>query len=71
MSYWVYENYPNDKAMVHKALCPWCNHGKGTSGTGYTKNGEWQGPFSNVQEAHDKAQSTERSDIRDCAQCFR
>ena len=67
MRYWVYENYPNDKAIVHRASCSFCNRGAGIHGTGKTRNGEWHGPFDNTQQARYAAKNTQRMDIRDCA----
>ena len=69
MRYWVYENYPNDKAIVHRASCSYCNRGAGIHRIGKTRNGEWHGPFDDVQDARDRARSTYRSDVRDCTIC--
>ena len=69
MHYWVYENYLNDKAMVHLAYCSFCNRGTGIHGTGKTRNGEWHGLFENAQEARLAAKNTRRVDVRDCAIC--
>lgn len=69
MAYWVYENYPTDKAMVHLASCSFCKRGTGVHGAGKTRNGEWHGPFGNAQEARFAAKNTQRVDVRDCAKC--
>jgi len=40
MDFYVY--FPvSQKATIHRAICPWCNFGKGLSGTG--KKDDWRG----------------------------
>ena len=67
--YWVYENYPNKKAVVHRSDCRHCQDGLGTHGTGNTKNGVWHGPFTDADSALAKATSTHRANIRTCSIC--
>ena len=43
MRYWVYENYPTNKAMVHEDSCGFCNYGGRVRG-GSLDNGRWHGP---------------------------
>ena len=69
MPYWVYENYPNNKAMVHRAECGFCQDGAGVSGTGGTANGQWHGPYPDVHQARSQAHFTRRADVRDCVYC--
>ena len=54
MSYWVYENDPTNKAMVHEDSCGFCNYGEGVRG-GSLDNGRWHGPFESGEEASAKA----------------
>ena len=67
--YWVYENYPNNKVVVHRSKCSYCNDGRGMRGTGNTKNGVWHGPYTDSCSARSKAASTHRADIRSCSIC--
>ena len=69
MHYWVYENYPNNKAMVHRAECSHCKDGAGVSGMGGTSNGQWLGPYPSAHQAGLQADSAGRADIRYCAFC--
>lgn len=67
--FWVYENWPNDVATVHRASCSHCNDGHGVHAGTSTKNGEWLGPFATADEAFARAQRTGRRDIRRCGIC--
>ena len=69
MRYLVYENYPNNKAVVHRAECGFCKAGAGMAGTGGTSNGQWHGPYSDAYQARSQAHSTGRVDVHDCASC--
>ena len=66
MAYWVYENYPNNRATVHKAECSYCNNGAGVHGVGKNPTGQWHGPYHDVIQAQAKARNTSRSNVRDC-----
>ena len=68
MGYWVYENFPNNKAMVHMDSCGFCNYGEGVRGRS-PGTGEWHGPFESGEEASAKAWATGRSDVRGCKFC--
>jgi len=39
--FYAYDNHHRDRARVHRAECPWCNHGQGVQGgsSGPTTNG--------------------------------
>ena len=69
MGYWVYENYPHNKAVVHTAECRFCKDGAGLHEVGENTNGQWHGPYTYILHAQEKAGSTRRSDVRDCAFC--
>ena len=60
-AYYVYENYPTDRATVHAASCGFCNDGRGRKGQPVTPNGKWHGPFSTKSIAEDAAKRTGRS----------
>ena len=68
MRYWVYENYPTNKARVHEDSCGFCNYGEGVR-VASLDNGQWHGPFESGEEAFAKAEATGRSDVRGCKSC--
>ena len=70
MEFWVYENWPTNKAMIHEASCPYCNHGRGVRGVKDSPNGIWHGPFSGAREASDMASRTGRRTVRGCKHCM-
>ena len=68
-SFYVYANWTHDRARVHRAVCPYCNHGRGIHGTNNERNGKWHAPFSDGGAAYRFAHSTGRSDIAGCGYC--
>ena len=68
MRYWVYEDDPTNKAMVHEDSCRFCNYGNGVRGRRLSDN-RWHGPFGSVEEAFAKARATNRSGVRGCSRC--
>ena len=59
MTYHVYENWTNKKAMIHHSECSRCRYGLGISGgKAGTKHGLWHGPFDTLDQAEAKAKST-------------
>ena len=60
-AYYMYENYPTDRATVHAASCGFCNDGRGRKGQPVTPNGMWHGPFSTKGAAEEAARQTGRS----------
>ena len=62
MDYWVYENWTAEsKAVVHRADCGYCNHGKGCHENPLgDKNGKWHGPFNSRRQARAAAVATGR-----------
>lgn len=54
--YWVYENYPNNKARAHARACSFFKvPGGDAPGTG-----KWHGPFRNPAEASRAGKATGR-----------
>lgn len=43
VEYWVYENYPNNKAVGHVSTCAYFKMHGGHA----PKTGKWHGPFDN------------------------
>lgn len=44
--FYVYENWTNTFAKVHRGSCPYCNDGQGFQGKGtHTPSGRWLGPY--------------------------
>ena len=68
--YWVYVNEPNDKALVHEAICSYCNDGKGVAAEKLASNGRWHGPFTKDQ-AKQTALKSGKSKIQWCGHCAR
>lgn len=54
MDYWVYTNWTEKHAYVHKATCRDCNNGEGQNKPKGDQNGEWKG-FDTYQQAYDYA----------------
>jgi len=56
--FYVYENWTNTFAKVHRGDCPFCNDGRGFQGRGSrTPSGQWLGPFSTAAIATSAARS--------------
>lgn len=68
-SWWIYENFLHDKALIHYCKCPHCNDGKGKTGKSYGKHDIWHGPFATKDEALSKARKLVRNETRICAFC--
>lgn len=68
--FYVYENWTNKRARLHRAECSFCNGGRGSqAGTG-DKNGEWHGPFADVELARSKIATLDYTDKGDCRTCL-
>ena len=67
--FWAYDNWHRDRARVHQAGCPFCNHGRGVQGGASGDNGQWLGPFSSAEDA--LARVSNRADARYCGTCAR
>lgn len=51
-AFFVYENWTNTFAKVHRAECSFCNHGAGVhQSERRTQSGEWHGPYASAGEA--------------------
>lgn len=56
MGYYVYKNYPVNKARIHRAECGCCNNGYGCHiKTAGNKNDEWSKKFKNFKDAESYA----------------
>ena len=64
----VYVNHPNDKALIHHADCPHCNHGEGRTAMKSAYNGQWHGPY-DESTAIMKASRSGKSLTRWCKLC--
>jgi len=67
--FWVYENWTHDYAAIHRGECSFCNYGRGMHVGSSTKNGEWLGPFADLDEAKARAKQTKRASVRRCNVC--
>lgn len=68
-SFWVYENWVRNKAIVHRADCGSCNYGKGIHGSPTTKSSTWRGPFASANVAYEEAKSLRRDRTEGCKHC--
>ena len=64
MPYWVNEDRPTNRAIIHRDDCP---HGAPQ----YKKpeDGKWHGPYATLREAKRVAYGTGRSIVRGCETC--
>ena len=67
--FYVYENWTNKRARLHRGDCSYCNDGKGTQGTDSVTNGQWFGPYSTREAAAERMASVVQSDKAQCAMC--
>ena len=67
--FWVYDNWTNKAATVHRGSCVWCNDGRGTRGRKATAHGEWLGPFKTAAQAWARAERTRRETLWPCRFC--
>lgn len=70
MRYWVFEDYPTNRARVHRASCGNCNDGRGKFGIECSPNCRWIGPYCSVAKAYEVAKSLNRNDTALCL-CLR
>ncbi|GAK32730.1 hypothetical protein JCM17846_26130 [Iodidimonas nitroreducens] len=68
--FWVYENWTNQCATLHRETCSFCNDGRGMHGKSATSSGQWLGPFTDEAKAWERAKDTHRRDIRRCGICL-
>ena len=67
--YWVYENFRNERAVVHESTCRHCNSGRGRGERADPENGRWRGPFATKEDAKALAEGTGRKTVKDCEHC--
>lgn len=64
VEYWVYENYPNNKAVGHVRSCSYFKMNGGNA----LKTGKWHGPFDSKQAAQNFGTATGRP-FHWCSRC--
>lgn len=67
--FYVYENWTNKRARLHRGDCSYCNDGKGSQGTDSVTNGEWFGPYSTREAAAERLASVSHPNKAQCAKC--
>ena len=72
--FWVYTNWTEKHARVHRASCQYCNDGAGTDKEKGDKNGEWKGSFASYDRAKAEAENFIKAEHcpdtqTDCAFC--
>lgn len=70
VGYWVYENWTNEHATVHRADCAFCKGGRGMNEGASSSHGQWLGPFMDADAAWAKAADTRRKERRYCGSCM-
>jgi hypothetical protein len=68
-SFFVYENWVRNKAIVHRADCSFCNGGNGLHGSRQTKSSTWHGPFETGGAALEAAKRCRRTRTEGCSTC--
>ena len=64
MRYFVYENYPNNRARVHVDICSFSK-----SEACRLANGQWYGSYDEREDAFAKARETGRANVDGCGHC--
>ena len=70
MSYWIYESWSHNKAIVHNGACEFCQNGTNRQGEKTTRNGSWTGPYATTAIAMTEAVKTRRQIVRGCNHCM-
>jgi hypothetical protein len=68
--FYVYENWTNKRARLHRGGCAHCNGGEGSHGNAGDKNGRWYGPFNNVEEGRTQLTGLKYVDKGECRICM-
>jgi hypothetical protein len=68
MSYHVYENPTEKKAVILSSTCSFCNSGAGVHGTAGNQHGCWHGLFATIADARAAAFGTGQP-IKGCHYC--
>ena len=72
VEFFVYENWlagPH-KAVLHRASCGQCNHGKGRPSGHDANHARWHGPYATLSEARDAAHHMQNILIRSECKCI-
>jgi hypothetical protein len=71
MTFWIYENWTIDRAVVHYGECTFCKNGRGIRPIkDEGRNGKWHGPFDDLARARETAKSLNKN-AKDCGFCLR
>ncbi len=68
--YYVYENWTNKRARLHRADCSYCNTGQGSHPGSGDKNGRWYGPFPALEQARARLGQLSCQDKAECGTCM-
>jgi hypothetical protein len=79
VGFYVYENWTNTFALIHRGSCSFCNDGQGAQGRGSkTPNGQWHGTFLTMDDAINAAREVAARhsnssvwSVRPCGICLR
>jgi hypothetical protein len=69
-AFYVYENWTNKRARLHRADCSHCNDGRGSQVGSGEKNGRWHGPFCSIEEARGQLGDLTYHDKAECRACL-
>jgi hypothetical protein len=68
---YVYENWTNKRARLHRGTCSYCNAGRGTQGMTGDKNGRWHGPIESLEKARARLSALPYSNGTECGSCMK
>jgi hypothetical protein len=68
--FYVYENWTNKRARLHRAHCSHCNAGRGSHVGSGEKNGRWHGPFNSIEDGRTQLRDVIYPDKAECATCM-
>ena len=68
--FYVYENWTNKRARLHRAACTYCKGGQGSQASTGDKNGQWHGPFADAEQARAKLSMLDYDDKGECGACM-
>jgi hypothetical protein len=63
-------NYPTQKIRIHRAGCRYCNNGNGIHKNVGKNNGQWHGPFKELENTLEIAQKNNNYQITNCKKCL-
>jgi hypothetical protein len=70
MSFWIYESWVHNKAIVHDGTCAYCENGTNRQGEKSARGGSWAGPYKTPHGALEAAVKTRRHVVRGCNHCM-